>query len=59
MEGNRESIRYGIEGSGDLRSGDSNENNKDTTLQGAEYLTKLRQLLPSVFNEFEPGDLEK
>ena len=54
MEGNRESIRYGIEG-----SGDSTENNKDTTLQGAEYLTKLRQLLPSVFNEFEPGDLEK
>ena len=26
---------------------------------GNEYLSKLRQLLPSVFDEFEQGDLER
>ena len=38
---------------------DSNQRNKETKLRGAEYLTKLKQLLPSVFDEFEQGDLER
>jgi len=38
---------------------ESYQRNKETELRGAGYLTKLKQLLPSVFDEFEQGDLER
>ena len=45
------------------RSGFSNEesnlNNNEQNTRGAQYLTRLKHLLPSIFDEFEYGDLER
>ena len=42
-----------------LGNDETNQHNKETKLRGEDYLTKLKQLLPSVFEEFEQGDLER
>ena len=36
----------------------SNDDTREQ-FQGAQYLTRLKQLLPSVFDEFEQSDLER
>ena len=60
-------VNYGIENTQPPENSESLLNllemssNGDTRerFQGAQYLTRLKQLLPSVFDEFEQSDLER
>ena len=60
-------VNYGIENNQPPENSESllhlleMSSNGDTReqFQGAQYLTRLKQLLPSVFDEFEQSDLER
>ena len=60
-------LRYGmtntdvntfLDGSG-FGNEETSLNNNEPNARGSEYLMKLKQLLPSIFDEFEYGDLER
>ena len=40
-------------------SKEPNSNNKKSSIRGVQYMTRLQELLPSIFDEFEQGDLER
>ena len=40
-------------------SKEPNLNNKESNIRGVQYMTRLQELLPSIFDEFEQGDLER
>ena len=61
------SVNYGIENNQPPENSEillhllemsSNDDTREQ-YQGAQYLTRLKQLLPSVFDEFEQSDLER